>query len=101
VVESGKSASDIYAPISGEVSAVNGDLDTAPEKINENAYEAWILKLADKSELASLPDAEACQMLIETRDAGCLRARSNRNQDVFVLRVVLFRVRPRPYCPFF
>ena len=71
MVESGKSASDIYAPISGEVSAVNGDLDTAPEKINENAYEAWILKLkpADKSELASLLDAEACQKLIDTQAA--------------------------------
>jgi glycine cleavage system H protein len=69
VVESVKSVSDIYAPISGEVSAVNGDLDTAPEKINLNAYEAWIFKLkpADNFELASLLDAEGYQKLIEAQ----------------------------------
>ena len=55
VVESVKSASDIYAPISGEVSAVNSDLDTAPEKINQNAYDVWIFKLrpTHQSELLS------------------------------------------------
>jgi len=37
-VELVKSASDIYAPVSGKVSAVNIDLDTAPKKINQNAY---------------------------------------------------------------
>jgi glycine cleavage system H protein len=71
VVESVKSASDIYAPLSGEVSAVNGDLDTAPEKINENAYGTWIFKLTpdDESELASLLDAESYRKLIETQAA--------------------------------
>jgi len=71
VVESVKSASDIYAPLSGEVSAINRDLDTAPEKLNENAYETWIFKLtpADESELASLLDAEAYRKLIETQTA--------------------------------
>jgi glycine cleavage system H protein len=69
VVESVKSASDIYAPMSGAVSAVNGDLNTAPEKINEDPYEAWIFKLTpdDKSELAALLDAEAYRKLIETQ----------------------------------
>jgi len=69
VVESVKSASDIYSPVSGEVSAVNGDLDAAPEKINQNAYEAWIFKLkpADQSELAALLDAEGYQKLIEAQ----------------------------------
>ena len=67
VVESVKSASDMYAPISGKVSAVNGELDTAPEKINQNAYEAWIFKLepADQSELSALLDAEGYQKLID------------------------------------
>lgn len=71
VVESVKSASDIYAPLSGDVTAVNGELSTAPEKINENAYEAWIFKLKpeDGSELASLLDAEAYRKLIETQIA--------------------------------
>ena len=69
VVESVKSASDIYAPISGEVSAVNGDLDTAPEKINQDAYEAWIFKLkpANKSDLASLLDAGGYQKLVDAQ----------------------------------
>ncbi len=69
VVESVKSASDIYAPISGEVSAVNGDLDTAPERINQDAYEAWIFKLkpANRSELASLLDAEGYQKLVDAQ----------------------------------
>jgi glycine cleavage system H protein len=69
VVESVKSVCDIYAPVSGEVSAVNGDLGTAPEKINQNAYEAWLFKLkpADDSKLASLLDAEGYQKLIEAQ----------------------------------
>jgi glycine cleavage system H protein len=69
VVESVKSASDIYAPVAGEVSAVNVDLDTAPEKINQNAYEAWIFKLkpAHQAELATLLDAEGYQKLVEAQ----------------------------------
>ncbi len=70
VVESVKSASDIYAPVSGEVSAVNVELDTTPEKINQNAYEAWIFKLkpADPAELATLLDADGYQKLVEAQD---------------------------------
>jgi glycine cleavage system H protein len=69
VVESVKSASDIYAPVAGEVSAVNVDLDTAPEKINQNAYAAWIFKLkpAHQAELATLLDAEGYQKLVEAQ----------------------------------
>ena len=69
MVESVKSASDIYAPVSGEVTGVNGDLDTAPEKINQNAYGAWIFKLKppDESEWASLRDAEAYQKLTQAQ----------------------------------
>src|SRR5688500_9664903 len=42
VVESVKAASDIYAPIAGEVVAVNAELSGSPEKVNENAYSAWM-----------------------------------------------------------
>jgi glycine cleavage system H protein len=66
VVESVKSASEIYAPVSGEVCEINGDLDTAAEKINHDAYSAWIFKLksADPSELTKLLDAEGYRKLI-------------------------------------
>lgn len=62
LVESVKAASDIYAPISGEVVAVNEDLEDAPETVNEESYEGgWIakIKLADASELENLLDADA------------------------------------------
>jgi len=67
VVESVKAASDIYAPIGGEVVAVNAELETAPEKINQGAYQAWMFKLkpADASEIASLLDAAGYQKLVE------------------------------------
>ena len=67
LVESVKSASDIYAPVSGKVSTINAELDKAPENINENAYEAWIFKLepADISEIATLLDADGYRALIE------------------------------------
>ncbi len=69
VVESVKSASDIYAPISGEVVAVNSDLDSAPQRINEGAYQAWMFRLkpADPGELAELLDAAAYQKLIDAQ----------------------------------
>jgi glycine cleavage system H protein len=57
VVESVKAASDIYAPVSGTVTAGNDALGSAPETVNKDAYGAgWIfkLKLADKGELAKL-----------------------------------------------
>ena len=67
VVESVKAASDIYAPISGEVVAINGDLDSAPEKINEDAYDAWMFRLkpSNPAELEALLDAAGYQKLIE------------------------------------
>jgi glycine cleavage system H protein len=45
VVESVKAASDVYAPIAGEVLAVNSPLTDAPEKVNQDAYAAWFFKL--------------------------------------------------------
>ncbi|MFY4718598.1 glycine cleavage system protein GcvH [Streptomyces sp. LaBMicrA B280] len=59
VVESVKAASDIYAPIGGEVIAVNEELAETPELLNEEPYESWIFKLkpSNKSELDKLLDA--------------------------------------------
>lgn len=48
VVESIKSVSDLYAPISGEVIASNSDVEGSPEKINEDAYGAWLIKVKIK-----------------------------------------------------
>jgi len=59
VVESVKAASDIYAPISGEVIAVNEALSDSPEQLNEEPYGAWIFKLkpSNPAELDKLLDA--------------------------------------------
>lgn len=55
-VESVKAVSDLYAPASGTVAEVNGELATAPEKINKDAHGAWMLKITLKNpdELKSL-----------------------------------------------
>ena len=59
VVESVKAASDIYAPVAGEVIAVNEELSASPELLNSDPYGAWIFKLkpSDKAELDKLLDA--------------------------------------------
>ena len=61
VVESVKAASDIYAPIAGEVVAVNDDVSNAPESINADAYAAWLFKIkpADAGAINGLLDAAA------------------------------------------
>ena len=45
VVESVKAASDIYAPVAGHIVQVNGDLAGSPEKVNEDAFAAWMYRL--------------------------------------------------------
>ena len=67
VIESVKAAADIYAPISGEIVAANGDLADAPEKINEDAYAAWMFRIkpADPNELSGLLDASAYAKVAE------------------------------------
>lgn len=59
VVESVKAASDIYAPVSGEVIAVNEDLSDSPENLNNDPYASWIFKLkpSNPAELDQLLDA--------------------------------------------
>ena len=61
VVESVKAASDIYAPIPGEIIAANADLGSSPEKVNEDAYAAWIyrMKPANPADIDKLLDAAA------------------------------------------
>ena len=63
VVESVKAASDIYAPVAGEVVAANADLGTAPEQVNEDAYSAWMyrIKPANAADVDKLMDAAAYQ----------------------------------------
>jgi len=66
-VESVKAVSDLYAPASGTVTEVNGDLATAPEKINKDAHSAWIMKikLKNPSELNSLLSAADYEKFVE------------------------------------
>lgn len=61
VVESVKAASDIYAPVSGEVVAVNDAVTGAPESINADAYANWLFKIkpSDASAIDGLLDAAA------------------------------------------
>ncbi|MEZ8896574.1 glycine cleavage system protein GcvH [Vibrio alginolyticus] len=61
LVESVKAASDIYAPITGEIVEINEELEDSPELINEEPYEGgWIVKvkMSDVSELDNLKDAD-------------------------------------------
>ena len=67
-VESTKSVSDIYAPVTGTVAEVNTDLADAPERLNEDPYgEGWIFVLAvdDPDQVARLLDAAAYRALVE------------------------------------
>lgn len=68
VVESVKAASDVYAPVTGEVVAANGDVESSPESVNQDAYAAWMFKLkpADAGMVAELLDAAAYQKLVES-----------------------------------
>jgi glycine cleavage system H protein len=58
-VESVKAVSDLFAPVAGTVTEVNGDLATAPEKVNSEPHQAWMVKvkLSDPSQLNSLMSA--------------------------------------------
>ncbi|MBL4742868.1 MAG: glycine cleavage system protein H, partial [Idiomarina sp.] len=63
-----KAASDIYAPISGEVIAINEDLEDAPENVNNDPYgDGWLFKIKadDSSELQNLLDADAYEASID------------------------------------
>ncbi len=71
VIESVKAAADLYSPLSGEVVAVNEELETAPQSINEDAYAAWIFRIrpSEPGEAADLLDAAAYEKLAEADQA--------------------------------
>jgi glycine cleavage system H protein len=68
VVESVKAASDVYAPVSGEVTAVNSLLDSSPEAINSDPYGSWMFKLKpdNAADVAALMDAAAYQVAVDS-----------------------------------
>ncbi|MBP2168159.1 glycine cleavage system H protein [Erwinia toletana] len=68
VAESVKAASDIYAPLSGEIVAVNSELEANPELVNSDPYsDGWLFKIkaSDESELDSMMDADAYKASID------------------------------------
>ena len=70
VVESVKAAADVYAPVAGTVTEANGELDGAPEKINEDPYGAWMFKMTpdNAADLAGLMDAGAYQAHVDSEE---------------------------------
>lgn len=68
VVESVKAASDVYAPVAGEVTAANNDVEASPETVNQDAYAAWMFKMkpANAGDVDQLLDAAAYQQLVES-----------------------------------
>lgn len=65
-VESVKAVSDIYTPVGGMVSAINEALLDAPEKINQDAYGAWLIKLDNITEKGELLSADEYKAYIES-----------------------------------
>jgi glycine cleavage system H protein len=67
VVESVKTASDLFSPVTGEVVAINEALVDEPEQVNDDAYGTWLfcIKADDLTELDALMDAGAYQLMIE------------------------------------
>ncbi len=70
VVESVKAASDIHAPVSGEIAAINEKVAGAPGSLNQDAYGAWLFKIRpdNPADLNSLFDAAAYRSLAESDD---------------------------------
>ena len=71
-VESVKAAEEVFAPVSGEIVAVNEALEDTPEALNSDPYGAWIvkIKLADAGELDALMDAAAYEAFVAAEEAG-------------------------------
>ncbi len=68
VVESVKAAADVYAPISGTVTEINGVLDGSPEAINEDPYAAWMFRMKpdNPADIDALMDAAAYQAVVDS-----------------------------------
>ena len=71
-VESVKAVSDLYSPVSGTVTAINEELKTTPDKINENPHTTWIIKveLSNPAEFNALLDAAAYEAFISEETAS-------------------------------
>lgn len=67
-IESVKAAEDIYSPISGTIAEKNNDVISSPEKINQNPYESWILKLKNYNagDLEKLMSAKEYKQYVES-----------------------------------
>ncbi len=67
VIESVKTASDLFSPVSGEIVAVNEAVIDAPEQVNDDAYGTWLfsIKADNMAELDALMDADAYRQMIE------------------------------------
>jgi glycine cleavage system H protein len=65
-IESVKAVSELFAPVSGEVAEVNGELTNHPEAVNAKPHETWMIKikLSDEGETAALLDSEAYNKLV-------------------------------------
>jgi glycine cleavage system H protein len=71
IVESVKAASDLYAPVGGEVTAVNEELETAPEMVNQDPYgDGWMIRLdpTDPDELDDLMTADEYETFVEEEE---------------------------------
>lgn len=68
-VESVKAVSDVYSPVSGEVSEINEELLDAPELINESPYEAWLVRVKNISGQEELLSAEEYEAFVESEEA--------------------------------
>ncbi len=67
-VESVKAVSDIYSPVTGVVAEINEELLDAPEKINEDAFGAWFIKVKDITDKAELISAEEYEAFCESEE---------------------------------
>ena len=67
-VESVKAVADTYSQVTGVVAEVNEELETTPQKINEDPYGAWVVKIEDISEKAELMDAETYDKFCEEEE---------------------------------
>ena len=64
-VESVKAASDVYSPVSGTVAEINEELLDAPEKINEDPYGAWLVRVENVSDTVELLDCAEYERVVE------------------------------------
>ncbi len=64
-IESVKAVSDVYSPVSGVIVAVNQELEDTPEKLNEDPYATWIVKVKGTFDTSDLLDAQAYQELLK------------------------------------